>query len=128
LEEIFVGMPAGLFGRFGGNRFGFGKGGSFGLEINGRVSVCGVEARVPQIVGDGAEINASLQQIDRGAVSQAVWVKALALERWLNLCCALELPFQDEACAEPCQWRATLVAKYQLGFMLIEAAVMEVLF
>ena len=121
-------MPAGLFGRFGGNRFGFGKGGSFSLEINGRVSVGGVEARVPQIMGDSAEINAGLQQINRAAVSQAVWMKALALERWLNLCCTLDMPFQDEACAEPRQWRATLVAKYQLRFMLIEAAVMEVLF
>jgi hypothetical protein len=52
-----------------------------GLQIDRGVPLGGIEAFVPHPMGDGAEVNAGLEQMNCGAVSHTVGVDALTLER-----------------------------------------------
>jgi hypothetical protein len=127
-EEVFVGSPAWVFRGFGYNRLSFGNGSSFGFEIDGHIFVRGVDVGVAQVMSDGAEIDAGFKQVNRGAVSYAMWMDAFAFERRLDFRSALNVPFQDETRTEASEGFTLPVPKYELRFVWIETAVMEVLF
>ena len=78
-QQVVVGSPARRSFRLG-DRLRFGEGRTLGLQIDRGVLVRGVEALVPHPVGDGAELNTGLEQINGGAVTDTVGVDALALE------------------------------------------------
>ena len=82
-QKILVGPPSRQPGRLG-DRFRFGDGRAFGFQIDRDVFVRGVDAGVPQPVGDGAEIHSRFEQMDRSAMTQAVRVDSFAFQRWQN--------------------------------------------
>jgi hypothetical protein len=49
---------------------------------------------------DGAEIDPRFEQVNSGAVAQAVWVDSFAFKRRQSLRSAFNVFSQDEACAE----------------------------
>jgi len=79
-------------------------------------------------MSDGAEIDAGFKQVNRGAVSYAMWMDAFAFERRLDFRSALNVPFQDETRTEASEGFTLPVPKYELRFVWIETAVMEVCF
>jgi hypothetical protein len=79
-------------------------------------------------MSDGAEVDAGFKQVNRGAVSNAVWMDAFVFERRLDIRCALDVPLQDEARSKSREGFTLLVPKYEFGLLGIETAVMEVLF
>src|SRR5258707_6478894 len=70
---------------------------------------------------DGAEIDARFEQVNSGAVAQAVWVDSFAFKRRQSLRSAFNVFSQDEACAAAGERTATLVPKHRLCFMRTEA-------
>ena len=50
-------------------RLGFRQCLTLGFQVHGQVLVSGVDAGVPQPVGDGAQANAGTQQMDGGTVT-----------------------------------------------------------
>src|SRR5260370_38982410 len=71
---------------------------------------------------DGAEIDARFEQVNSGAVAQAVWVDWFAFKRRQSLCSAFNVFSQDEACAKAGERIATLVPKHRLCFVRTEAS------
>src|SRR5258706_13212223 len=70
---------------------------------------------------DGAEVDARFEQVNSGAVAQAVWVDSFAFKRRQSLRSAFNVFSQDEACAEAGERIATLVPKHRLCFVRTEA-------
>src|SRR5260221_13348305 len=71
---------------------------------------------------DGTEIDARFDQVNSGAVAQAVWVDSFAFKRRQSLCSAFNVFSQDEACAKAGERIATLVPKHRFCLVRTEAS------
>src|SRR5260370_33766979 len=70
---------------------------------------------------DGTEIDARFEQVNSGAVAQAVWMDSFAFKGRQSLRGALNVFSQDEACAEAGERIATLIPKHRLCFVCTKA-------
>ena len=94
-----------------------GNGGSFcqsrlfGCQINGDIFVGGVDAAMAQPVCNGAQVHAGSQQVDGGAVAQAVGMDAFGFEGWHDFRRFQNMAAQNETRAKACEWLAPMVLK-----------------
>src|SRR5258708_28673673 len=71
---------------------------------------------------DGAQIDARFEQVNSGAVAQAVWMDSFAFKRRQSLRSAFNAFSQDEACAEAGARTAALTPKNRLCFARTDAS------
>lgn len=86
----------------------------------------GVDAGVAQPVGNGAQIHARFEQIDRGAVAQTVWVNAFGFERRTKRDRAPNASLQNEPCAKTRERSSMLISEQRLRLVRLQAAFVEV--
>ena len=83
---------------------------------------------MPQPVGNGAQINAGLEQMDSRAVTETVWMNTLGFKGWHLFCGAGEVPGQNQPHAKSRQAIAPMIAKKRAVIVGIPARITEVLF
>jgi len=81
-----------------------------------------------QPVGDGAQINAGLEQMDRRAVTEAMWVDALGFKGRHRFCGAGDMAIQNQPHTKSCQAIATMIAKKRAVIVGVPARIVKILF
>jgi hypothetical protein len=94
-------------------RFCFGERFAFRLQIDGDIFVGGVDTRMPQPMGERAEIDPRTQQVKGRTVANRVRVKSLALERRPPQRRFLHVLIQDEADTAPGQPGAPIIEEHR---------------
>ena len=125
-QQIVVGSPAGQPTR-PGDWFCFGDSRPLCLQIHCNIFVRRVEAGVPKPMGNRAQIYSRFEQVNRSAMTKAVRVDALAVQRWQGHGCPLHVSLEDEARSESCKLGAAMVPEQGLGALRIKPGVCKVL-
>ena len=86
-ENTRVIPPSGDYGADITNRLGFGQRLALGLEIDGSVAICCLNARVAKPMTDGYEVNTSQEQVNGAAVAQRMGVDPPSAQGWHDLLC-----------------------------------------
>ena len=88
-------MPAEARAEIPDDRSGLCYRSSFSFEIDGHVFMRRYDALVPEPMRDRAEIDSGFEQVDGGAMADAVWMNAFPRKRRARLCRPERMPTQD---------------------------------